>query len=83
MGEREVVLVIEAEEDVATSSCSPETKKMKGSLECVGKDEEDGGAFLPQVGEFTRTNTDVTFVGGNEESCGSALNAPCVLDNSS
>lgn len=32
------------------------------------------------MGEFTRTNTDVTLVGGNEESCGSASKAACSLE---
>ena len=54
------------------SSSSSEKPSKREMFECVGKEnedkDEDGGSFLPQVGEFTRTNTDVTLVDGNEES---------------
>lgn len=54
------------------SSSSSEKTSKREMFECVGKEnkdkDEDGGSFPPQVGEFTRTNTDVTLVDGNEES---------------
>lgn len=54
------------------SSSSSEKTSKREMFECVGKEnedkDEDGGSLLPQVGEFTRTNTDVTLVDGSEES---------------
>lgn len=60
----------EAKNEVATTNFSSEKRAVEGTSECAGKDEEDGGGFLPQFGDFTRTNTDVTLVGGNEENGG-------------
>ena len=54
----------------SSSSANSSRKKVFG---CTLEDEEDSGGFLPQAGEITRTNTDVTLVGGTEENCGSAL----------
>ena len=63
-----------AENEAATWGPCSERRKSRGELvECVCKDEEDGGEFSPRVGHFTRTNTDVTLIGGNEESSGSAF----------
>ena len=59
-------------DDVATSSLSPDRRDGKRILKFVGMDTEDGAGFLRQVGEITRTDTDVTLVGGNGESSGSA-----------
>ena len=60
------------EDEMSGSSSSSEKTSKREISECVGKEnedkDEDGGSFLPQVGEFTRTNTDVTLVDGNEES---------------
>lgn len=60
------------EDEMCGSSSSSEKTSKREMFECVGKEnedkDEDGGSFLPQVGEFTRTNTDVTLVDGSEES---------------
>lgn len=65
-------VIAEAEIEVSTSSLSLQRGSKREIIEWVRKDEEDGGIVLPHVGKFTRTNTDVPLIGGNEESCGSA-----------
>lgn len=51
-----------AENEMAASSASLECLGERGKLECEGEGEEDGEGISPQVGEFTRTNTDMTLV---------------------
>lgn len=53
---------IGAENEMAASSASLESLGKRGTLECEGKDEEDGEGISPQVGKFTRTDTDMTLV---------------------
>ena len=58
-----------AEDEVTTSVSSPERLGGREIVEDVGKDEEDGERYLPQVGDgFIRTNKEVTLVDGDEES---------------
>ena len=63
---------IGVEDEISGSSSSSEKTSKREMSKWVGKEnedkDEDGGSFLPQVGEFTRTNTDVTLVDGSEES---------------
>lgn len=64
------------EDRVAASDSSSERLGGMEMVEYMGKDEEDGEACLPQVGDgFTRTNTEVTLVDGDEESKEVALKA--------
>ena len=60
-----------AEDEISGPSSSSEKTNKREMFECVGKENEDkdegGRRFLPQVGEFTRTDTDVTLVEGSEE----------------
>ncbi len=72
-------VVAEAKSEVPTSSSSSERRRQSETFEGVSEDEEDRGGPLPQVGEFMRTNTDVTLIGGNEESCDLALKAQWFL----
>ena len=65
-----------AEDKLAPSGSSTERLGGREIVEYVGRDEEDGERCLPQVGDgFTRTNTEVTLVDGDEESKEVALKA--------
>ena len=65
-----------AEDKVAASDSSSGRLGGMKMVEYRGKDEEDGEGCLPQVGDgFTRTNTEVTLVDGDEESTEGALKA--------
>ena len=65
-----------AQDEVAASGSSSERSGGREIVEYMGKDEEDGEGCLPQVGDgFTRTNTEVTLVDGDEESKEVALKA--------
>ena len=67
---------VSAEDKGITSVSSSERLGGRGIIEDVGKDEEDGEGYLPQMGDgFTRTNTEVTLVDGDEESREVALKA--------
>ena len=64
------------EDKMAASRSSSERMGGMESVEYVGKDEEDGEGCLPQMGDgFTRTNTEITLVDGDEESAEVALKA--------
>ena len=63
-----------AEDRVAALDSSSERLGGMKMVEYMGKDEEDDEGCLPQVGDrFTRTNTEVTLVDGDEESTEGAL----------
>ena len=64
-------------EDKGAASISSSTRfGGRDNVEYVGKDEENGEGYLPQVGDgFTRTNTEVTLVDCEEESKKVALKA--------
>ena len=70
---------VAAEAKVPTSSSSSERRRQSETFEGVREDEEDRGGPLPQVGELMRTNTDVTLIGGDEESCDLTLKAQWFL----
>ena len=67
---------VNVEDEVAESSLSiMEIGCQRRKLEFVGRDEEGSGGFSPLVGHLGRTDTDLTLIGGNEESRRSALKA--------
>ena len=64
---------VDVEDEEPASSPVPLKSIESERVECVAKDDPDGGGFWPRVGEFTRTNTDMTLVEGDEEHRGLAL----------